>query len=107
MAAQHLIGYARVSSQGQNLDTQIDRLTQHGCNKLFSEKLTGAKADREQLNIALEYIREDDALVVTKLDRLARSAVDLGKIAEQLQRKKVDLIVLDRQTNVHNDWCLR
>lgn len=97
MAAQHLIGYARVSSQGQNLDTQIDRLTQHGCNKLFSEKFTGAKADREQLNIALEYIREDDALVVTKLDRLARSAVDLGKIAEQLQRKKVDLIVLDQK----------
>jgi DNA invertase Pin-like site-specific DNA recombinase len=97
MTAQHLIGYARVSSQGQNLDTQIDRLTQYGCNKLFSEKFTGAKADREQLNIALEYIREDDALVVTKLDRLARSAVDLGKIAEQLQRKKVDLIVLDQQ----------
>lgn len=92
-----LIGYARVSSQGQRLDNQIERLEAQGCTKVFNEKYTGTKSDREQLNTALEYVREGDALVVTKLDRLARSSVDLGSIAAQLQKKGVDLIVLDQK----------
>lgn len=97
MTERHLIGYARVSSQGQSLDNQSERLESYGCNKVFSEKFTGAQSDRAKLNSMLEYVREGDTLVVTKLDRLARSAVDLGRIAERLQAKKVDLVVLDQQ----------
>lgn len=94
-----MIGYARVSTQNQSLDNQKHRLTAYGCEKLFTEKYSGAKSDRAQLKAALDYVREGDALIVTKLDRLARSAVDLGKIAEQLQRKGVDLVVLDQDIN--------
>ena len=94
-----LIGYARVSTQGQSLNNQADRLTSYGCTKLFSEKYSGAKTDRAQLKAALEYVRQGDTLVVTKLDRLARSAVDLGQIAQQLEAKDVDLVVLDQDIN--------
>jgi len=93
------IGYARVSTQGQSLDNQVDKLTASGCKKLFTEKYSGAKSDRAELQAALGYVREGDALIVTKLDRLARSAVDLGKIAAQLQEKGVDLVVLDQDIN--------
>jgi len=91
------IGYARVSTEGQSLDNQVDRLTHSECIKLFTEKYSGAKSDRKQLKAALDFVREGDALVVTKLDRLARSAVDLGQIARKLESKGVDLIVLDQQ----------
>ena len=97
MSEQHYVGYARVSTQGQSLDNQTERLLERGCSKIFAEKYSGAKADREQLKAALNYVREGDVLVVTKLDRLARSAVDLGRVAELLQEKAVDLVVLDQQ----------
>ena len=91
------IGYARVSSSSQNLDNQLTRLGENGCEKVFKEKYSGAKASsRKQLQNALEFVREGDSLVVTKLCRLARSAVDLGNIAEKLTEKKVDLVVLDQ-----------
>ena len=97
MPKSHMVGYARVSTSSQNLQNQIERLTAQGCQKLFSEQISGAKSSRLQLNSALNYVREGDALVVTKLDRLARSAVDLGKIAALLEEKKVNLVVLDQQ----------
>lgn len=96
MAKGILVGYARVSSIGQNLETQRERLKQHGCTRIFEETYSGASADREQLRAALDFVREGDSLVVTKLDRLARSSVDLGNISAELQEKKVDLIVLDQ-----------
>ena len=96
MANQHLIGYARVSTQSQSPETQIEKLIKYGCAKVFAENFSGASSDRAQLNAALEYVREGDVFVITKLDRLARSSVDLGKTAELLSRKKVDLVVLDQ-----------
>lgn len=91
------IGYARVSSVGQSLDTQIEKLSAAGCEKVFQEKLSGATREkRAQLNAALEYCREGDILVVTKLDRLARSMFDLQDITKTLDRKGVDFIVLDQ-----------
>jgi DNA invertase Pin-like site-specific DNA recombinase len=91
------IGYARVSSETQTLDNQLARLTELSCEKVFKEKYSGASAaTRKQLNAALEFVREGDSLVVTKLDRLARSATDLGNIAKLLQQKGVDLVVLDQ-----------
>ncbi|WP_339672007.1 recombinase family protein [Dasania marina] len=91
------IGYARVSTADQKLDVQLDQLKSAGCNKLFTEKVSGKDAvSRSELASALDFVREGDCLVVTKLDRLARSAVDLGRIAEMLEQKKVDLVVLNQ-----------
>jgi DNA invertase Pin-like site-specific DNA recombinase len=91
------VGYARVSSSGQSLDTQIEKLTAFGCEKVFQEKRSGATREkREAVNAALEFCREGDVLVITKLDRLARSMFDLQDITKTLDRKGVDFIVLDQ-----------
>ncbi len=68
-----LIGYARVSTQEQNLDLQLNALEEIKCEKIFTEKASGAQRDRPELKSALEYMRAGDVLVVWKLDRLARS----------------------------------
>jgi len=92
-----LVGYARVSSVGQSLDVQMDKLKQ--CDKIFQEKKGGASGRQFRLKACLEYIREGDTLVVTRLDRLARSTLHLCQIAEELQRKDVNLQVLDQSIN--------
>lgn len=85
-----VVGYARVSSAGQSLEVQIDNLRNAGCEKIFSEKQSGTSAtNRMALQEALEWLREGDALVVTRLDRLARSGKDLHNIIDQLSVKKV------------------
>jgi DNA invertase Pin-like site-specific DNA recombinase len=89
-----LVGYARVSSVGQSLDVQLDKL-QH-CDKIFQEKTSGTVGQRPQLAACLEYVREGDTLVVTRLDRLARSTLHLCQIAAALHRKQVHLQVLDQ-----------
>ena len=89
-----LIGYARVSSVGQGLDIQLDKL-EH-CDKIFQEKKSGAVGKRPSLQAYLEYVRAGDTLVVTRLDRLARSTLHLCQIAEELDRKQVNLQVLDQ-----------
>src|SRR5947207_15782933 len=84
------IGYARVSTTGQDLDTQRDILTKEGCEKIFEEKVTGTSTKkRERLHEAIEFAREGDTLIVTKIDRLARSISDLNKIVQQLVAKGV------------------
>ena len=88
------VGYARVSSTGQSLDVQLDKLSQ--CDKIFTEKKSGVAGKRERLVACLEYVREGDTLVVTRLDRLARSTLHLCQIASELQRKAVNLCVLDQ-----------
>lgn len=80
-----LIGYARVSTQDQNPDLQLDALTQAGCEKIFTEKASGARRDRPELKAALEYMRPGDTLVVWKLDRLARSLKQLIETVEGLE----------------------
>ena len=89
-----LVGYARVSSVGQTLDVQLAKLKH--CDKLFQEKVSGSSDKRPQLAACLEYIREGDTLVVTRLDRLARSTLHLCQIATELERKQVQLQVLDQ-----------
>jgi DNA invertase Pin-like site-specific DNA recombinase len=88
------VGYARVSSVGQSLDVQLDKL-QH-CDKFFQETHSGAAGTRPQIRACLDYVREGDTLVVTRLDRLARSTLHLCQIAETLARKQVHLQVLDQ-----------
>lgn len=87
----HLIGYARVSTQGQNLDQQRAQLSELGCSRVFEEKISGAKRDRPELARMLDHLREGDVLVVTRLDRLARSTSDLLQIAEHLRKKGAEL----------------
>lgn len=89
-----LVGYARVSSIGQSLDVQLDKLKH--CHKIFQEKVSGASGKQPRLHACLEYVREGDTLVVTRLDRLARSTLHLCRIADELQRKQVHLQVLDQ-----------
>lgn len=88
------VGYARVSSVGQTLDVQIDKLRY--CDKVFQEKESGASGKRTRLKACMEYVREGDTLVVTRLDRLARSTLRLCQVAAELERKQVNLQVLDQ-----------
>ena len=90
------IGYARVSSIGQSLDVQLDKLSSANCDRIFSDKLSGTTADRPELKQCLDYVREGDRLIITKLDRLARSTLHLAKIADLLEHKSVELVVLDQ-----------
>ena len=90
------IGYARVSSVGQSLEVQQDKLNEYGCTKTYREKRSGTTANRPQLKQCLDYVRDGDVLVITKLDRLARSTLDLHKIVEQLNSKNVGFKVLDQ-----------
>lgn len=92
-----IVGYARVSSVGQKLDVQLEKLKKYGCEKVFEEKVSGTTANRVQLQRCLEYLREGDSLVITKLDRLARSTFHLTQIANQLDEKSVDFVVLDQR----------
>lgn len=79
-----LIGYARVSTDDQDLTIQKTALKEAGCRRTFDEKVSGAKRDRPELAKLLEQLRDDDVVVVTRLDRLARSTRDLLDIAERL-----------------------
>lgn len=92
-----LIGYARVSTVGQSLENQIELLKEYGCIKIFEEKQSGAKSNRKALREALEYLREGDKLIVTKIDRLARSVRDLHNIASELEDKGIGLVFLKEQ----------
>lgn len=90
------IGYARVSTVGQSLDVQVDNLNDFGCDKIYQEKRSGTSADRPELKACLDYVRDGDVLVITKLDRLARSTLHLHKIVERLNSKNVGFKVLDQ-----------
>lgn len=85
-----LIGYARVSSSGQSLEVQRDQLLAAGCSRIFEEKRSGLSQEgREQLALALDYVRDGDTLIVCRLDRLARSITDLRQIVDRLTAKEV------------------
>jgi len=80
-----LIGYARVSTDDQDLQLQRAALKEAGCKRMFEEKVSGAKRDRSELTKMIDQLRDDDTVVVTRLDRLARSTRDLLDIAEKLK----------------------
>lgn len=86
-----LIGYARVSTQDQNLELQREALTKIGCQKVFEDKVSGTRADRPGLAKALEMLREGDTLVVWKLDRLGRSVKQLVNLIGALHTQGVQL----------------
>jgi DNA invertase Pin-like site-specific DNA recombinase len=91
------IGYARVSTRGQNTDSQLDELAAYGCDKIFTDKVTGKLADRPELDKALAYLREDDVFVITRLSRAMRSLKHLLALADELRERGAGLVVLKQQ----------
>lgn len=88
------VGYARVSSIGQSLDVQIDKLAD--CDKIFQEKGSGVDGNRSALKAALDYLREGDTFVFTRIDRLARSVSHLSAIVAELTEKGVTVKAIDQ-----------
>lgn len=89
------IGYVRVSTKEQQMDLQIDALNSFGCDKIYKEVASGAKAKRIELNKLLDTIRSGDVLVIYKLDRLGRSLKHLVELVDILNEKKVGLVSLN------------
>ena len=92
------VGYARVSSTGQDLTVQLEKLESAGCDKIFKEKRSGIDSGRPELKRCLEYLREGDTLLVAKIDRLARSTSDLYRIISTLTAKGAAFKVIDDPT---------
>ncbi len=92
-----LVGYARVSTKDQNLDIQIEALKNAGCSEIFSEQVSGtSKKGRAKLKECLKYLRKGDTLIITRVDRLARSMHDLQIIIKQLKDGGIDLKATDQ-----------
>ena len=91
------IGYARVSTRGQNDDSQVDDLTAYGCEKIFTDTASGKNAARPELDKALAYLRAGDVLVITRLSRAMRSLKHLLALADELRERGVGLVVLKQQ----------
>lgn len=95
------IGYARVSTQDQNLDMQIDALKNAGCEIIFEEKVSGKSKDRPELKKLFEKIRKDDTVVVWKLDRLGRSLKDLIDLITKMQHLDVSFLSIQDGINTN------
>lgn len=92
-----IIGYARVSTQDQNLDRQLDNLKAAGCEKIYQEKMTGTKANRPELDRMKDALREGDTLVIDSFSRLSRSTKDLLDTVERLTAEGVNIVSLKEQ----------
>lgn len=90
-----LVGYARVSSTEQNLARQIEQLQKVSCQKIFQEKMSGKDANRPELQKMLNYIRDDDEVVVVSLDRLGRNNDDISHILEKIKNKGATIRILN------------
>ena len=91
------IGYARVSTRGQNDDSQLDDLPAYGCEKIFTDTASGKNAARPELDKALAYLRAGDVFVITRLSRAMRSLKHLLALADELRERGVGLVVLKQQ----------
>lgn len=91
------LGYARVSTDSQKLDRQIDALKDQGCERIFEEKMTGTKKDRPQLNRLLDTMREGDIVIIESFSRLGRSTADLIELMNKFNDAKVKVISLKEQ----------
>lgn len=89
------IGYARVSTTDQNLDRQLEQLKKVDSKKIFQEKISGKNTNRPQLQALLDFIREDDEVVVISMDRLGRNSRDISNIIEQIKQKGATINILD------------
>jgi DNA invertase Pin-like site-specific DNA recombinase len=94
-----IFGYARVSTQDQNLDLQIDALKKYGVERIYQEKITGAKKDRPQLDEMLKVLRTGDTVVVWKLDRIGRSMMHLIELVDLFNANGVQFVSLKESIN--------
>jgi len=85
------IGYARVSTEEQNLDRQLDSLKEAQCEKIFQEKITGTKKERPELDKMLEQLRSGDLIIISDLTRLSRSVKDLFSLVDQIEKKGANI----------------
>ncbi len=85
------IGYARVSTAGQNLDSQLDALKGAGCTRIFADKISGIKESRPEWDRLLEYLRPGDTLVIAELSRMSRSLMHLLQIVKTLEERGINL----------------
>ena len=90
-----IVGYARVSTVGQSLESQREQLKEAGCEQIYREKKTGSNDDRKEFQTMMDFVREGDTIVVTKLDRMARSMHDFTKHVEVLRQKNVIFKILN------------
>ena len=96
------VGYARCSSVDQNLEVQLETLKSFGCEKIYQEKVSGTSTQgRDELKECLDYVREGDELVITRIDRLARSVLDLQLIVKELRDKGVNLSATEQSINTN------
>ncbi|MGE7864546.1 recombinase family protein [Bacillus mobilis] len=87
-----IFGYARVSTKKQSLDMQLDELQRYGCEEIITEKESGAKKDRKELQLLLSKLRKDDILVVYKLDRLGRTMHQLVNLLQEFNEKGIHFV---------------
>lgn len=88
------IGYARVSTKDQNLDSQLDALNKAGCEKIYQDKISGREYNREGLKACIEYLRPGDTLVINRLDRLGRSVKETLELCDQFNKREIKLVSL-------------
>lgn len=93
----YIFGYARVSTEQQNLDRQLDALNKYGVDIIFNEKMTGTKRNRPELSKMLDRLTEGDTVVVESLSRLGRSTKDLIELVDLFEKKKVHFVSLKEQ----------
>ena len=98
------VGYARVSTISQNLDSQLDLLKKSGCNRIFTDKISGTSSERTGWSELLNYVRPGDKIVVTELSRMTRSLTNLLETVKTLEDKKVELISI--RENIDNSSAL-
>lgn len=96
------IGYARVSTQEQSLDRQIDELRKAGCERIYSEKCTGRTKHRPELDRMVDQLRKGDAVVVVKLDRIGRNTKHLIELADTFDKMDVDFVSLGDAIDTSN-----
>ena len=97
----YIYGYARVSTRSQELSRQLDLLNEHNCNEILTEKMTGTKANRPQLNRLKDKLRPDDTVIVESFSRLGRSTKDLIDLVNYFEEHNVKLISLKEIGRAH------
>lgn len=98
----YVFGYARVSTEAQNLDRQLDALEKYGVDMIYNEKMSGTKKNRPELTKLLDRITEGDTVVVESLSRLGRSTKDLIELTETFQSKGVNLVSLKESIDTNS-----
>lgn len=98
----YVFGYARVSTEAQNLDRQLDALEKYGVDMIYNEKMSGTKKNRPELTKLLDQITEGDTVVVESLSRLGRSTKDLIELTETFQSKGVNLVSLKESIDTNS-----